>query len=78
MSRYLKLIWFAEDPWTKVHAAVGINAQKTLCGIVRSTRPILSGEKDWHNVSHFQKCLKCRAALRHRYGFEDVVDVKVE
>lgn len=77
MSRYLKLIWFAEDPWTKYHAAVGISAQKTLCGIYRSTRAMLPSEKlsTWE---HGFKCLKCLAALRKRYGTEDIAEVKVE
>ena len=82
MSKYLKLIWFAEESWTKYHAAVGIKAEKTLCGVFHSTRAILPSEK--FNVpsaitwAQGQKCLKCCAALRKRYGTEDVVEVKVE
>lgn len=82
MTKYLKLIWFAEDPWTKYHAAVGIAAQKTLCGVYRSTRAILPSEKlkprkpvSWQKEG--TKCSKCLAALRKRYGYEDVVEVKV-
>ncbi len=83
MSRYLKLIWFAEDSWTKYHAAVGINAEETLCGIIRSTRAILPSEKMRSGnlatmaVLHTQKCLKCRATLRKRYETEDITEVKV-
>ena len=82
MSRWLKLIWFAEDPWTKYHAAVGIKAEKTLCGIIRSTRAILPTEKLTNQSIHEQerkyKCKKCLAALRYRYVHENVVEVKVE
>jgi len=77
MSRYLKLIWFKEDPWTKCHAAIGIKAEKTLCGATRSTRPILPSEKMNPRDKAFQ-CLKCLAALRKRYGAENIVEVKVE
>ncbi len=85
MTKYLKLIWFAENPWTKYHAAVGINAQKTLCEIYRSTRAILPSEK-WgvprlrtHDAFAPQdKCHKCLAALRKHYGAEDIEKVKVE
>lgn len=84
MSKCLKLIWFAEDSWTKYHAAVGINAEETLCGIIRSTRAILPSEKlKWIRVGHTAhpvkpKCLKCLATLRRRYGTEDIDEVKVE
>ena len=78
MSRWLKLIWFVEDPWTRKHAAIGINAVKTLCGIWRSTRPILPSEKDWHTISHYQECGKCRRVLKAKYGHEDVVSIKIE
>lgn len=77
MGRYLKLIWFTENPWTRKHAAIGINALKTLCGVWRSARAILPNEKDWHTVSHYKKCGKCLAVLRKRYGSEDIVKVKV-
>lgn len=87
MSKYLKLIWFKEESWTKYHAAIGINASATVCGIIRSSfrdfrnsnRPILPRErlKYWPPVKHTQ-CLKCLAALRHRYGHKNVVKVKVE
>lgn len=76
MSRWLKLIWFAEDRWTKYHAAVGINAEKTLCGIMRSTRAILPSEKGERQRTKL--CLKCLAALKKRFGYEDVRTVKVE
>lgn len=81
MSRWLKLIWFKEDPWTKVHAAVGINAKETLCGIERSYREILPSETYrffTKKGSKYLKCKKCLAALRHRYGHEDVVKVVVK
>ncbi len=77
MSRYLKLIWFAEDPWTKYHAAVGINAEETVCGIIRSTRAILRKEIK-NPYIHGEDCLRCLAALRKRYGTEDIAEVKVE
>lgn len=77
MSRYLKLIWFAEDSWTKYHAAVGIKAEKTLCGIIRSTGPILPSEKMKPPVN-YDKCLRCLTAIRKRYGYDDVVEVKVK
>ncbi len=76
MSRYLKLIWFAEDPWTKYHASVGINAEETLCGVLRSTRAILPSEKFIYGEVH--KCCKCLAVLRKTYGTEDIAEVKVE
>ena len=81
MSRWLKLIWFAELPWTRYHAAVGINAEKTRCGITRSTRAILPSEKSnriGFDTGGKEDCLKCLAVLRHRYGQENIVEVKVE
>ena len=78
MSRWLKLIWFVENTWTTKHAAIGINAVKTLCGILRSTRAILPSEKDWHTVSHYLQCGKCRRVLKAKYGHADIVTVKVD
>ena len=80
MAKYLKLIWFFEDDWTKYHASVGSNAKQTLCGIKRSTRPILPREKlyepnVWKNLD--LRCHNCLAALRKRYGNEDIERVKV-
>lgn len=80
MTRYLRLIWFFEGKWTKYHAAIGINAQKTLCGIWRSTRAILPSEKINPYIGFGDEgfcCLKCVVALIKRYGAEDVVKVKV-
>ncbi len=93
MTKYLKLIWFAEDPWTKYHAAVGIRVErnspqskKTLCGIMRSTRAILPSEKfksypvkekGWKDWREGTKCSKCLAALRKHYGAENIEKVKV-
>jgi hypothetical protein len=80
MSRYLKLIWFAEETWTKYHAAVGIKTEKTLCGIIRSTRAILPNEKK-NPYIYGENCLKCLAVLGNlvgRYGPNDIVEVKVE
>lgn len=80
MAKYLKLIWFAEEPWTKYHAAVGINAEETVCGIIRSTRPILPSEKrllNPHAIHRLSKCSNCLAALRKRYGREEIERVKV-
>lgn len=76
--RYLKLIWFAEDPWTKYHAAVGVNAQKTLCGVYRSTRAILPSEKlKAPHRMRVCRCLNCLATLRKHYGGEDIERVKI-
>jgi len=81
MSRYLKLIWFKEDPWTRYHAAVGISAEKTLCGVVRSTRRILPSEKI-DRCLNGGKCKKCLAVLGNlvgrKYGPGDIVEIKVE
>ena len=79
MSKYLKLIWFTEDHWTKIHAAVGIKAEKTLCGITRSTRAILPSEKFEPGMcAPDPRCRKCLAVLIKRYGAEDIMEVKVE
>lgn len=74
MTKRPKLIWFFEDNWTKCHAAIGINAERTVCGIFRSSRAILPSEICKSNMP-MQKCLKCLAALRPGYGYEDGVAV---
>ena len=64
-----KLIWFAESGWTKYHAAIGIKAGFTVCGIMRSNRAILSREKptklmkcsEWFEQKG--RCRRCLAAL---------------
>ncbi len=80
--RYLKLIWFTEDPWTKYHASIGMAAQKTVCGVFRSTRAILRTETLNYIVPKSEykelQCSKCLAILRKRYGGEDVERVKVD
>ena len=81
MSKYLKLIWFAEKSWTTYHAAVGINAEETICGILRSTRAILPSEKlikSHPSMIRIEKCLRCLAALKKRHGAEDVEKVQVK
>ena len=88
MSRWLKIIWFKEGLWTKYHAAVGINAEKTLCRIRHSITPILPSEKrpelspyvleTYRKNLNLPHCRKCLAVLRRKYGTEDITEVKVE
>lgn len=66
-KKWKRLIWFIEQGWTKVHAVVGINGAKTLCGIKRSTRRVLKSEQALHHQS-VGDCKKCQAVTKKRYG----------
>ncbi len=82
MSKYLKLIWFTGYRWTKFHAAIGIKAEKAICGAIRSTSPILPSKKfPFHRsitTANTTRCLRCLSALRKKYGTEDIAEVKVK
>ncbi len=77
MKKRKRLIWFVEKGWTRVHAVVGIDGAKTLCGIKRSARRVSNKEKDGHELSSFQDCRKCQAVTRKRYGYVDAYTVPV-
>lgn len=72
MKKWKRCIWFIEQGWTKVHAVVGIDGAKTLCGIKRSTRRVLNSEKNRLKLNPFegryQNCKKCQAVTKGRYG----------
>ena len=79
MSRYLKVIWFAENHWTRYHATIGIDADETLCGMKRMGRILPSEKYDFSTYGlPILSCLNCRNALRKRYGYNDVQRVRIE
>lgn len=68
MKKWKRLIWFIEEGWTRVHAVVGIDGPKTLCGIKRSTRRVGNKERGWHITERYEDCKKCQAVAIKLYG----------
>lgn len=76
-KKWKRLIWFREDSWINNHAVIGINGDKTICGIKRSTRKVSYDEKYWHGLSHFGSCRRCLAGVKRRFGCYDAYTVLV-
>ena len=78
MKKRKKVIWFVEEGWTKQHAAIGISANSTMCGILRSTRKISRSEVYWRTLNKYYRCKKCLKGLRKHFGATDVVEVYIK
>lgn len=74
-KRWLRLIWFIEKGWTKKHATIGIKGERTLCGILRSTRSILHKEM---NRQDKDDCKNCLGVVNKRYGGPSAYIVPVD
>ncbi len=64
-KRMKRLIWFAEESWTRAHAVIGIKGEKTLCGVKRSTRNV--GRREIERGC-LDLCSNCRKVVHSRYG----------
>lgn len=60
----------------RIHAAVGIDAVKTVCGIPRSTRRISDVEKAQLTICSRPPCKRCTVGLEKRYGLKNALHVE--